>query len=125
MAHGKNSDDGETVGKSELERGSSRRDAPDGSTPTFHSKELMVDVSNAPFVETIERNWQSFYAAALGETVALAIPMRIAEAESAILRRMKQIFYSAEDVMERREMSQMSRAKLRPSRYRSEQAALS
>jgi hypothetical protein len=103
-SHDKSSDGRETVGKPELEPESRRPRTPDGSAPTFNSQELIVQISSAPFLETIVPNWQSLYAAALGETAALAIPMRIAEAESAILRRMKQIFYSAEYVMERREI---------------------
>lgn len=99
-SHGNSSDDGETVRDSDVGRGSGNR-SDIGDAP-FKDETSLPDLSEFRVSEASTTSWQSLYAAALRESVVLVIPLKIAEAESAILRRMKQIFYSAEYLTERK-----------------------
>ena len=91
---------GDTVHDSEVGRGSGKR--PDTGDVSIGDQNFLADLSELQVSQTSIVGWQSVYAAALREAVLAAIPLKIAEAESAILKRMKQIFYSAEFLTERR-----------------------
>ena len=91
---------GETVHDPEVGQGSGKSPHA-GDVPT-DDQNLLAGVSESRVSETSISDWQSIYAAALREPALPAISFKIAEAESAILKRMKQIFYSTEFLTERR-----------------------
>jgi hypothetical protein len=98
---------GETVHDPEVGRRSGKRPEAGDATieagdATINDQNFLAHLSELQVSETSIVGWQSVYAAALREPALQAIPLKIAEAESAILKRMKQIFYSAEFLTERR-----------------------
>ena len=92
-------DEGGTVRDSGAGRSDITSDAGDAFS---NDQYFLTDLSAFQVSETSVAGWQSLYAAVLGESALPEIPIKIAKAESAILRRMKQIFYSAEFLTERR-----------------------
>jgi len=60
----------------------------------------MGDGSSQPGSNTGSRSWRILYQAALFETERERIPQRIAEAERAVLERVKELFFDTTDHIE-------------------------
>ncbi|HKT87298.1 MAG TPA: hypothetical protein VJQ59_02595 [Candidatus Sulfotelmatobacter sp.] len=60
----------------------------------------MNDGSSAPTSKSGSRSWRILYEAALFETDREKVPLRIAEAERAILARVKELFFDITDHIE-------------------------